>query len=257
MQRRKIPPCPYCGKKEVYRHGKNKQRRVRYKCRLCKKTFCNRTGTTRLHSHISDRQWEESIRLFALRGAVSGADLARFLEVERKTGQRIMRKIRKQTSRLPEAKLNGTVEADETTLTRTWIWGAVSRDTDKLVLRRVSKRDEKTLISLITEHTEKNSILFTDEWRGYCNLWNRRKHFTVTHSREFVSEFCKEVHTNKQEGVWGLIKPIAIHTYRGIPREKLDEYLKEFTFRYNLKDYKIRVKVLKSYFSKNFHTLWV
>lgn len=257
MQRQNTPFCPYCGGIEVYRHGKSKQRRTRYKCKYCHKTFCNRTGTIRLHSHLSDRQWHESVRLFSLRGGISGTDLARFLDLERKAGQRVLGLLRKQTARLPERELTGTVEADETTLTKRWVWGAVSREMDCLVLREIKQRDENTLSKLIKEHTSKDSALFTDEWAGYLNLRTQRLHLTVNHSKEFVSEFSRQVHTNKQEGVWGLIKPIAISTYRGIPKEKLHEYLKEFMFRYNLKDYKIRVKVLKSYLSKNFHTLWV
>lgn len=195
--------------------------------------------------------------MFSLRAGISGTDLAHFLDVERKAGQKVIRTLRKQTGRLPEPILEGTVESDETTLTRTWIWGAVSRDMDKVILKKVRQRNDLVLRKLVMKHTKENSLLFTDEWGGYRNMSSIRMHLTVTHSREFVSEFCKEVHTNKQEGVWGLIKPIAVSTYRGIPKKNLDEYLKEFMFRYNLKDYKTRVKVLKSYLSKNFHTLWV
>ncbi len=256
MQIRKIPACPHCGGVEVYRHGESKQRRVRYKCRYCKKTFCGRTGTVRLGSHLSDKGWGESIRLFSLRAGISGTDLGRFLGVERKAAQSIISTLRKQTARLPEPKLDGIVESDETTMTRKWVWGAVCRDSGQLVLKKVFRRDEDTLLPLISRHTTKESHLFTDEWGGYRNLWCRRFHMTVNHSKEFVSPFSHQIHTNRQEGVWGQIKPLAIHTYRGVPKRKLNDYLKEFMFRYNLKDYDHRVKVLKSYTSRNFHTIW-
>ena len=256
MHNKKSPPCPHCGGIEVYRHGRNKQKRLRYKCKYCNKTFCNRTNTPRFNSHITDSQWKESAKLFSLRNGISGSDLARFLGIERKAGQRIARTLRKQMAKLPVPKLNGVVEVDETTITRKWVWGAVCRDNSQVVLKKIYKRDEDTLMRLITKYTTKESHLFSDEWRGYWNLWSRRFHMTVNHSKEFVSPFSNQIHTNRQEGVWGLIKPFAIHTYRGIPKKTLNEYLKEFMFRYNLKDYNHRVAALKSYLSLNFHTVW-
>lgn len=257
MQRQKSPPCPHCGGTEVCRHGKNKQRRARYKCKYCRKTFCKRTNTVRAYSQLSDEQWKQSIRLFSLRNGISGTDLARFHDVHFKTGQRVLRILREETSRLPEPKLDGVIETDETTMTRKWVWGAVSRGNGQLVLKQVRKRDENTLLALITRYTTKESHIFSDEWSGYRNLWNCRFHMTVNHSKEFVSHFSSQIHTNQQEGVWGLIKPLAIHTYRGIPKKKLKKYLKEFMFRYNIKDYNHRVQALYSYTSLNFHTPWV
>lgn len=192
-----------------------------------------------------------------MRGGVSGSDLARFLGIERKAAQRINSKLRKQTARLPEPKLSGIAESDETVMTQKWVWGAVSRNTGQLILKKVNRRDEDTLLPLITKYTDRETHVFTDEWRGYSNLWNRRFHMTVNHSKEFVSPFSSRIHTNRQEGVWGLIKPLAIHTYRGVPKKQLNDYLKEFMFRYNLKDYNHRVSALTSYCSLNFHTLWV
>lgn len=254
----KTPPCPYCGGIENYRHGKNKQGRIRYKCKYCKKTYCNRTKTIRAYSHLSDNEWKQSIRLISLKGGISGSDLARFQGRHIKTGQRVCRILRKQMARLPEPRLTGITEIDETTMVKyQWVWGGVSRDKDQLILRELQNRNEESLQKLVLEHTAKNSFIFSDEWRGYTNLFNHRSHLTVNHSKEFVSSYSNKVHTNKQEGVWGLIKPMAIHVYRGIPRSKLDEYLKEFMFRYNLKDYNHRVKALISYSSLNFHTLWV
>ncbi len=254
----KKPPCPYCGGVENYRHGKNKQGRIRYKCKYCKKTYCNRTKTIRAYSHLSDNEWKQSIKLVSLKGGISGSDLARFHERHIKTGQRITRLLREQMARLPTPQLEGIAEIDETTMIKyQWVWGGVSRLNGSLVLKEVTNRSEKTLESLVLKHTAKDTCIFSDEWKGYTNLVNHRSHLTVNHSKEFVSSYSKRVHTNQQEGVWGLIKPMAIHVYRGIPRKKLNHYLKEFMFRYNLKDYNHRVKALTSYSSLNFHTLWV
>jgi transposase-like protein len=192
-----------------------------------------------------------------LREGISGSGLADFLGMERKAGQRINRKLREEMGRLPEPRLRGIVETDETTMTGKWVWGAVSRETGEVVLKKVFRRNEDTLIPLITRYTERESHVFSDEWLAYKNLSYSRFHMTVNHSKSFVSEFSNQINTNRQEGVWGLIKPFAVHTYRGIPKKYLKIYLKEFMFRYNLKDYNHRVKALTSYASLNFHTLWV
>lgn len=252
------PPCPFCGGIEIYRHGKNKQGRIRYKCNYCQKTYCNRTKTIRAYSHLSDNEWKQSIRLVSLKGGISGSDLGRFHSRHLKTGQRVVRLLREEMARLPVPQLEGIAEIDETTMLKhQWVWGGVSRFTDKLVLEKVSDRSERTLEELVLHYTSQKTCIFSDEWKGYTNLFNHRSHLTVNHSKEFVSSYSNRVHTNKQEGVWGLIKPMAIHVYRGIPRNKLNNYLKEFMFRYNLKDYNHRVKALISYSSKNFHTSWV
>lgn len=256
-RRQNSPFCPHCGGISAYRHGMNKQKRKRYRCKDCHKTFCLRTNTVRAYSHLSEEEWKQSIRLFSLRGGISGADLARFHERHIKTGQRINRILRIQTGKLPIPKLNGINESDETTMTGKWVWGCVSRDSKQVVLESIDQRDENTLQTLIMKHTAKNCDIFTDEWGGYRNLWYWRSHLTVNHSKEFVSSHLRIVHTNTQEGVWGQIKPFARHIYRGIPTSKLNSFLKEFMFRYNLKDYNTRVKSLYSYTSLNFHTLWV
>lgn len=255
--KRAILYCPYCGGIENYQHGyygKGKRRRRRYKCRYCDKTFGQRTGTPLFRSRLNRSEWEQASRLFCLRGGISGTDIGAYLKRNAKTGQRVIRILRRQTAKLPVHKLTGINETDETSITKEWIWGCVSREQKKLVLRQVQNRNGLTLTGLICKYTHPRSWLFSDEWGGYRDIDHLRIHYTVNHSKEFVSTDFPRVHTNTCEGAWGLIKPLARHIYRGIPKSTLPEFLKEFMFRYNIRDYKTRLKVMQAYLNRKFHT---
>ncbi|MFH1375406.1 MAG: transposase [Patescibacteria group bacterium] len=225
--------CPYCGViGESQKWGKTRQGRIRYRRCDCQKTFTNRTGTLRHRTRLKDSQWSELAKLISLRTCPSGSDLGRLFGKHEKTGQRYRRNIRRL---LPEStsgeKLLGLAEIDETTMKKIWIGGAKSRETKQIKLSPLQNRNSTTLTNFVDSLLEKNASAFTDEWRGYRELRYSRKHFTICHSREFVSKECSGIHTNGIEGVWGHAKPLAIHTYRGYP--KLTDFLKEICFQFN------------------------
>ena len=194
-------------------------------------------------------------KLFSLRAGTSGADLARFFEINRKTGQRMNRILRRMTFSLCPKTLSGPSEWDESVPIRLqWIVGGVSRETAQCLLVPVQERSERTLIPLVERHTDQDSLIFTDEWGGYNGLLN---HWTVCHAREFVNNQARFVHTNTIEGVWGHLKPLGWHVYRGFPRSTLSEFLSEFMFRRNVRCYRTRVSVLSALLSRKTHTLLV
>jgi hypothetical protein len=80
---------------------------------------------------------------------------------------------------------------------------------------------------------------------------------TVCHAHGFVNPSARHVHTNTIEGVWGHLKPLGQHVYRGFPRQKLPAYLSEFMFRYNIRCYDTRLAVLSALLSRKSHTLLV
>ncbi len=247
--------CRFCGVGGAIRHGKDARRRTRYKCLECGRTFTNRTNTGKSGSHFSEDELMMAVQFFSLRGGMSGADLARFFGVNRKTGQRLNRMFRTMTSALKPKKLPGASEWDESTaLKHQWVVGGVSRVTRQCLLTCVENRSERTLVPLVERSTESGSLIFTDEWLGYTGLMN---HWTVCHAREFVRREARFVHTNTQEGIWGHLKPLGWHVYRGFPRSTLPSYLSEFMFRYNIRCYKTRVSVLSALLSRKTHTLLV
>lgn len=240
--------CPYCGViGKVIKWGQNKQKRTRYRCQACGKTFCGRTGTFRFRSHIDENQWKLLPKLISLRTHPSGADLGRLFERSVRTGQRIMRKTRQN---MPEAQkrnpVSGIVELDETTFAGQWIGGAKQRKGD-IQLLPLKNRGTKSMNRFVESLVQEKATVFTDEWGGYVEVGLRRQHFTVCHSKEFVSELCKIVHTNGIEGVWGHAKPLAVHTYRGYP--KINDFLREICFQFNF-NYTERCKYLTARFSR-------
>jgi hypothetical protein len=206
--------------------------------------FTRRTNTPRSGSRLSGKDWQLAIEIFALRGGMSGTDLSRLLGYGRRTGQRMNRSFRSVVSTLTPVALAGATEWDESVpLKGQWVLGGVSRATRQCMLRCIENRSERTLLPIVEHHTDGESPIMTDEHLGYHNLLNR---WAVCHAREFVRKEARFVHTNTQEGIWGHLKPMGWHLYRGFPRSTLPSYLSEFMFRYNLKSYAVRVAVLSA-----------
>lgn len=247
--------CRFCGAAGAHRHGKDARRRARYKCPHCLRTFTARTNTVKSGSRLSETQWNDAAKLFCLRAGTSGRDLARFFGVNEKTGQRLNRIFRTTAQSLTPGRLPGFSEWDESVPIRfQWVAGGVSRVTQQCVLAMVQDRSEDTLTPLVERHTDPDGIVLTDEWGGYCGLLNR---MTVCHAQGFVNPLAPHVHTNTIEGVWGHLKPLGQHVYRGFPRKTLSLYLSEFMFRYNVRCYETRVSVLSALLSRKSHTLLV
>ncbi len=247
--------CRFCGVGGAHRHGVDARRRTRYKCPTCNRTFIGRTNTAKSGSQFSDNEWRIAVKFFSLRGGMSGSDLARFFAADPKTGQRLNRIFRAMAKTLEPKKLSGPSEWDESTaLKHQWVVGGVSRTMRQCLMTCVENRSERTLVPLVERSTDTDSPIFTDEWGGYVSLLN---HWTVCHAREFVRKEARFVHTNTQEGIWGHLKPMGWHLYRGFPRSTLSSYLSEFMFRYNFRCYETRVSLLSALLSRKSHTLLV
>lgn len=186
--------------------------------------------------------------LFSTRGGMSGADVGNILGRGKKAGQKLNRIFRRLVMPLQPTMLAGNSEWDEAVPLRgQWVVGGVSRQAQQCSLFCVSDRSENTLTPLVEKHTDPDGTIFTDEWGGYCGLLNR---MTVCHSLEFVNRSAPFVHTNRIEGVWGHLKPLGKHVYRGFPRASLPQFLAEFMFRYNLRSYETRKSVLSALLSR-------
>lgn len=247
--------CRFCGASGAHHHGLDARRRARFKCPHCGRTFGRRTNTVKSGSRFSDDDWRTAAKLFCLRGGVCGRDIARFFAVNEKTGQRLNRIFRTMTKDVHPGRLPGFSEWDESVPIRfQWVVGGVSRRDGRCIITPVSDRSEDTLVPLVERRTDPDGIVLTDEWGGYCGLLNR---MTVCHQQGFVNPMARYVHTNTIEGVWGHLKPLGQHVYRGFPRPTLHEYLSEFMFRYNVRSYATRLAVLSALLSRKSHTLLV
>ncbi len=239
--------CRFCGTAGTRRFGSDARGRRRFHCTACGRTFARRTNTAKSGSRLSAREWELAARIFASRGGMSGADLARTLGYGPRTGRRLNRAFRRAAQRLIPSRLSGWTEWDEATTSGQWVLGGVSRDTRQCLLRCIPDRTERTLVPAVEGATTRESFHVTDEWGGYLRLVN---HLTVCHQHGFVAEYCRAVHTNTQEGIWGHLKPLAWHVYRGFRKRTLPEFLAEVMFRYNIRCYRLRLSVLSALLSR-------
>jgi transposase len=83
---------------------------------------------------------------------------------------------------------------------------------------------------LITEHTKKGSLYYSDDHTAYTTLNLIGKHQVVAHvSEEYVRD---NSHINGIEGFWSYAKTWLYH-YRGVPKQYFHLYLKEIEFRFN------------------------
>ena len=194
------------------------------------------------------------MRLFATRAGMSAEDLSRVLGTNRNTAQRLNRIFRRSVHPLQPRSIPGISEWDESMFSKQWVLGGVSRDTKQCLLQCIPNRSERILCPLVRGATGPEGLVFTDEWRGYEDLYRR---MTVCHAREFVNSSMRFVHTNTQEGIWGHCKTLSWHTYRGFPRHSLPQFLSECMFRYNLRSYETRVSVLSALLSRKTNSLLV
>jgi len=246
--------CRFCGISDVRKFGKDARRRQRYQCLHCRKISTGRTRTLKSGSQLSDTQWEHALKCFCKRAGESAEDLARMMEINRKTAQKMNRTFRALVKGLEPQHLPGASEWDETVSTKQWVLGGVSRQLKQCLLQIIPDRRGDTLIPLVERHSDPDGLVFTDEWLGYLGIANR---MSVCHAREFVNSQATFVHTNTQEGIWGHLKPLSWHVYRGIPRRSLPQFLSEMMFRYNIREYQTRVAVLSALLTRKINSLLV
>ncbi|KAG0422236.1 hypothetical protein DMUE_6225 [Dictyocoela muelleri] len=135
---------------------------------------------------------------------------------------------------------NKIVEVDESLLVKRkynrgriikeiWIFGMIERGSKKIIFIPITKRNKYQLGFLSLLSIKKNTIIYSDCWRGYTNLNNLGfEHKTVNHSRNFV-EPSSGVHTNTIEANWSALK-------RTIPiQHKRSKFLKIYLLRFMLK----------------------
>lgn len=104
--------CPHCESERVYRHGVYRDRQ-RYRCRKCRKTFNDATGTPLAGTHLA-HIWVDYIECM-----VEGKSLRKIcdkLEISLTTAFTWRHKILNALKRLEQVGLKGVTEIDETHL---------------------------------------------------------------------------------------------------------------------------------------------
>ena len=137
-------------------------------------------------------------------------------------------------------KLSGNVEVDETfigglaknmhkhkreekiqgrgSVGKTAVMGMLERK-GRVLAKVIERTDRETLHAEVKANVEKDSNLFTDEWRSYRGLDEQYVHQVINHSFEYVKGY---VHTNGIENFWALLKRTIKGTYVSVEPFHLD-----------------------------------
>lgn len=255
--------CVYCGATSTARHAERGQT-DRWQCWSCKRSFSATVGTIFHNSHVDLQRWFLLIALMLnAKKGLSSMQAARDLEMRQKTVWSMMHRIR--AAMADDGKLlTGLVEMDEAYVggkprkrnrrdddtpsprgratAKTPIVGAVERG--GRVKTKVVEPDKMTaqdMSAIAREMVEPSkSLVTTDEYAGYNRLNRFVAHRIINHSVEFVSwdMFASEfgpTHTNTIESFWAIVKRAIVGQFHHVSRKYLPLYLREISYRYNLR----------------------
>ena len=88
----------------------------------------------------------------------------------------------------------------------------------------------KTLVGLIREHVQPDSIVYTDSYKAYDKLdISEFQHYRINHRKHFAK---RHNHINGLENFWSQAKR-HLRRYNGIPKAHFHLFLKECEWRFN------------------------
>ena len=243
-----VPRCPYCESTRTTPLPSES----RHHCNNCNTTFSVTVGTIFHHTHLPLQKWFLAVCLILnAKKGISARQLARDLKVNKNTAWRIAMKVREAMSEHWQRNLlTGLVEMDET-----YIGGKPrkgdgikrkrGRGTSKIPVVGMAERQgritakvfgkkaltAKKLNSLIRENVGTgNSMLITDEYKGYLGVKRFMNHMVVDHTVWYVNGMA---HTNTVESFWALLKRGIIGQFHKVSLRYLPRYIDEFCYRYN------------------------
>lgn len=238
--------CRYCGHEKFWEVGKGKR-----ECSRCWRQISVTAGTVFQDSHQPLRTWFRAMwYVTSQKIGVSALGLQRVLGLgSYQTAWTMLHKLRRTMVRPDRSRLKGRVEVDET------FWGApeekaygrgalkkvlivVGAEEDgegigRIRMTRIPNASAKSLERFVRGAIEPGSVLHTDGWEGYGAWLNPDYGHDVTILKgkpaEAASELLPRVHR-----VASLLKRWLMGTHQGaVSHEHLDDYLNEYTFRFN------------------------
>lgn len=243
---------PFDSSSKVYKCSRG------YWCKNTNKTFNVKTGTIFENTKIPLQKWFVAIWLVTShKKGISSIQLSKDISVTQKTGWFMLQRIRKCFESNNYSILHNEVEVDETYIggkeknrspykennekgiqgrsiqRKVPVIGMVERK-GKLVSHIISDAKSTTLTSAVLNVVDRNSTVYTDEWKGYNTVAKLYKHQFIKHKdNEFVNG---RVYTNTIENFWGLLKRGLLGIYHQVSRKHLQMYIDEFVFRYNTRN---------------------
>jgi transposase-like protein len=251
IYKKRYPKGVNCVKCKTLRKYYPLKGRTTYSCGFCGSQISPLTNTIFEHSAVSLRLWFYAMFLMVkTRSGISAKQLERELGVSYKTAHRMFKMIRKLMQQEGSI-LDGIVEIDETFVggkgfnrAKKWradikkevVWGAVERK-GRAYLKHVPNMDKFTLIKTLKDNVSENAHIMSDEAGAYRDLYmyGFYNHHAVNHSE---NEYARGlVHNNSIENVWSHLKRGIFGVYRHVSKRYLQDYINEFAFRYNYRNF--------------------
>jgi len=245
--KKKYPDGAYCEIcKKITAHFKLKGRFV-YSCTYCRHQISPLVNTIFEKSSLSLRIWFYAIFIMVkTRSGVSAKQLERELGISYKTAHRMFKLIRRGMSNNGGDKLSGDVEIDESLFGGTgandkfkWygqqqhkesVMGMIERN-GRAYIKHIPDTSNPTLLGEIEKNISKDARIISDKLSTYSHLSKMGYvHDSVNHTKTFV---VGDVHTQNIDGMWSNIKRGIYGVYRHVSSEYLQNYIDEYTFRYN------------------------
>jgi transposase-like protein len=246
------PVCPYCGYDRCYIIEGGK----RFKCasKTCYSKFSVTVGTIMEDSNIPICKWLTAIYLCtAHKKGISSYQLGKDIGVAQKSAWFMLHRIRNKMLPKIDMKLDNTIEAD-----LTFIGGSISNKSNKVrkeylenkrpldnktsvlgiterqgntIMQVVPNNEEKKVDKMVRDNVEFAANVITDEGSPFVNLNDNYYHYRVNHSK---NEYARlHFHTNSIEGVFSHFKRMVYGIYHQISYKHTQQYLNEFTYRFN------------------------
>jgi transposase len=242
--------CPKCERPSKFHRISG---RSAYSCQFCGHHVYPTAGTIMHKTTVSLQLWFFAIYLMSsTRCGISAKQLEREIGVTYKTAHRMFKQIRTLLSDEGEPMLSGDVEVDETAAgakhtrasdsrrglanakrsRRPTIWGAVERG-GSVRARVIKSRATLDIERPMSQYVLPSSIIFTDDYPGYTDRisGHYRDHRRIRHKDKIYVE--GDTHTQTIDGFFGLFKTGVRGVYHAISTTYLQNYLDEYTFRYN------------------------
>lgn len=236
--------CPGCHERRAWR-----TKRGHLFCSACKRQTSITAGTIFDRTKISLPLWFRAVWLVtSQKNGMSALGLQRQLGLTRyETAWAMLRRLRGAMVRPGRDQLVGEVEVDETLVGASKPGkrgrGAEGKElvaiaaeiderkTGRIRMRRIPNAEGKTLENFIKANIKEGSTVVTDGWRGYSGVSQLGyRHKAIKGESVGEDELLPRVHR-----VVSLLKRWLLGTHQGgiDTAGHLDEYLDEFTFRFN------------------------
>jgi transposase-like protein len=260
------PICPHCGLiGEAYKLEGKTTRKGLYKCAGCREPFTVTVGTIFEDSKIPLHKWLLAIHLMcSSKKGISAHQLMRNLEIgSYRTAWFMAHRIRWALGQEPiVSKMSGIVEVDETYVggkkprgpmydkdgNNLWL-GKKHNRSDKAEVVSILQRDGdvhsfhnvrvtgETIRPALAEMVERDAHIMTDSSQKLKFENYGWKHSKVDHSKKEYArhEDGLTITTNTVEGYFSILKRGVNGIYHHVSKQYLDQYLREFDFRYNVR----------------------